>query len=63
MTDDLDPTPEELALQKAKEAAAVPPEPVPDTEGLPDDTKDGEVQPSDPSVADPTDHVDHHEGD
>ncbi len=55
MTDQLEPTPEEIELEKAKEAAAKSPEPIPDAEGLPDDTKDGNAE-DDGST------VDHHEG-
>ena len=58
MTEKPEPTPEELALEKAKEAAAVPPEPIPDAEGLPDDVRDGEVPHEDDGST-----VDHHEGD
>lgn len=55
MTEPL-PTPEEAELERIKEAAAKPPEPVPDAEGLPDDTADGPVSEDDGST------VDHHEG-
>lgn len=46
MTEPL-PTPEENDLERAKDRAQVPPEIVPGSEDLPDDTRDGNAEPDD----------------
>ncbi len=45
MTDQLDDLPEEDRLRdEARRLIAVPPEPIPDAAGLPDDVRDGEIK-------------------
>lgn len=44
MTDDYQPTPEELLREEAKRVIQTPPEPIPGAEDLPDDVRDGTIE-------------------
>ena len=45
MTDDLtNPTPDELLEDEARSTAHLPPERIPDAEGLPEDVRDGRIE-------------------
>lgn len=43
MTDQPQPTAEELLREEARLLVAIPPEPIPDAAGLPDDVRDGYI--------------------
>jgi hypothetical protein len=44
MTDDFEPTEEDLLREEAKKLVATPPEPIPDAVGLPDDVRDDIIE-------------------
>ena len=44
MTDEPQPTQEDLLKEEAKRIVATPAEPIPDAAGLPDDVRDGHIE-------------------
>ncbi len=51
------PTPDELLEDEARAGAHLPPERIPDAEGLPDDVRDGRIEDDDEGESHPS--VDH----